>query len=85
VSQGNGAETYTSTDAADFSRRGASVTALPSEEPQSQSHQVTSKATTGTEGTVVKGEGEKESTYSATDAAEFSRRGASMVAWPEER
>jgi hypothetical protein len=58
------------------------MTALAAEE--SHSHHATSKATPEGKGQVTGSKSEKESSYTAADAVEFSRRGASMVAWPDE-
>ena len=58
------------------------MAALPAEESHSQ--HTTSKATPEGKGQVTGSKSEKESSYTAADAAEFSRRGASMVAWSDE-
>lgn len=56
------------------------MTASPSDEP----HQSTSKAMSKRKVEVKIGANGKEPAYTAADAAEFSRRGASMVAWVDE-
>lgn len=58
------------------------MTALPAE--QSPSHQIVSQREPERCGQVMKSKGETESAYRAVDAADFSRRGASMVASPED-
>jgi hypothetical protein len=80
-SKTKGAETYTSCDAAEFSRQGACMTAWPSNESH---HTVSSKAMSERRVNVKMSTSEKDPTYTAADAAEFSRRGASMVPWPGE-
>lgn len=81
------ANTYTSTDAATFSRLGASMTALPPDEEYPQNQALTHLTTLKCErlGAVVEsvdGFAGRE-VYTAEHAAEFMRRGACMVVWPD--
>ncbi|KAH9224559.1 hypothetical protein DL95DRAFT_378192, partial [Leptodontidium sp. 2 PMI_412] len=78
---------YTATDAANFSRLGASVTAMPPVEAQSLSLNPSPVTTLRCErlGAVVsssRGEKREREVYTTAHAAEFMRRGACMVVWP---
>ncbi|PVH88784.1 hypothetical protein DL98DRAFT_524416 [Cadophora sp. DSE1049] len=90
-SQNTPSETYTPTDAATFSRLGASMTALPPDEvqpvPVHVQVQPPSPVTTlrcerlgGVVRSAVGEEGKE--VYTDAHAAEFMRRGACMVVWP---
>jgi len=80
------ANAYTSTDAATFSRLGASMTALPPDEEYTQGQALTPVTTLKCErwSGVVRNNGDSadRGVYSAEHAAEFMRRGACMVVWP---
>jgi hypothetical protein len=81
-SKNNEAETYTSFDAAAFSRKGACMIALPAD----NSHTLFKTSPRHTsEMKMGRSTGYQESEYTAADAAEFSRRGASMVAHDGDR
>lgn len=81
-----GTETYTASDAAEFSRRGACMTASPpdeSESPYHESSKVNKLLASGAKPPLSTSSNDDQVTYIYTtvDAAEFVRRGASLVAW----
>ncbi|KAG4444489.1 hypothetical protein IFR05_000080 [Cadophora sp. M221] len=85
--------TYTPTDAANFSRLGASMTAMPADEAESLSLSPVTTLRCERLGAVVRSgtgsAGGKEiervkELYTTAHAAEFMRRGACMVVWPDE-
>lgn len=79
---------YTVTDAAEFSRQGASITALPPDETVPITQACLSPVTTlhcERLGEVVKADREEtREVYTSCHAAEFMRRGACMAVWPGE-
>jgi hypothetical protein len=68
--------TYTAEDAASFSQRGASSTAMSPDEKYTLPSIKDKKFAPVTRK-------QEEVTYTAQDAAEFVRKGACMVVWPE--
>lgn len=89
--EGGGAETYKASDAAEFSCRGVCMTASPPS-PLAASDHARSKANNNTNRLLESwakpkiqplraNNDDEQATYTRADAAEFARRGASLVAF----